>query len=296
MRLRVSFTDFWQGHDPKNNIISNCIRDIFNDEIDITDPAEADVVFVTVYGNSHRSILEEHHKKSILWLGENLRPNTYNCRYSISFDFNSYGGRNFRLPLWMSEIDWYDTGLGVISMRSLPSVLLEPGDYSLDDIEKREFCITVFNNPEGTRLETLRVLNQFGKVTGYGRPFGNWFPTYESYKAKLELMGKYLFNLCPENSYYPGYYTEKCIHAKIAGCIPIYMADRYVRFDFRPTSFINVDDYQFDGSFQIYFEHLVNDKIAIQSILNQPLLYRLPTLDPFREFLYSTINKILIDF
>jgi alpha(1,3/1,4) fucosyltransferase len=39
---------------------------------------------------------------------------------------------------------------------------------------------------------------------------------------KREFLQSYRFNLCPENSNYKGYVTEKIFDAIYAGCIPIY--------------------------------------------------------------------------
>ena len=88
-----------------------------------------------------------------------MRPNTLHDGFSISFDYHSYGGKNLRLPLWMSEIDWYSTGLGVISKDKVKEVLCETHINKPFDIKDRSFCITIFNNPEGMRLELLRLLN-----------------------------------------------------------------------------------------------------------------------------------------
>ena len=33
IELNVSFTDFWEGHDPRNNILTNIVKDALNVEI-----------------------------------------------------------------------------------------------------------------------------------------------------------------------------------------------------------------------------------------------------------------------
>ena len=52
------------------------------------------------------------------------------------------------------------------------------------------------------------------------------------------------FNICPENSEYPGYCTEKIFHALEAGCIPIYWGVGPPEKDI-----INRDKYIFVSSF-----------------------------------------------
>jgi len=292
LNINLSFTDFWEGHDPLNNIITNSLRYALNCDVTITSPSEADVCFVTVYGHSFNHVLTNFRQKTILWLGENIRPNTMTDGFSISFDFHSYGGKNFRLPLWFSEIDWFGTGLGVVDLDLAFTKLVEPHSGSLDLLD-REFCITIFNNPEGTRLEALRILQGIDKVTCYGRPFGNWFPTHETYQDKLARMSGYIFNLCPENSLYPGYYTEKCIHAKLAGSIPIYMADHYVRHDFNPKSFLNLNDHLSLDHFSHFIRSLMSSKDSLEEYIKQPLLYRMPSLDLFYDFLRLSIYSIL---
>ena len=48
------------------------------------------------------------------------------------------------------------------------------------------------------------------------------------------------FNICPENSKFPEYYTEKMFHALEAGCVPIYCA-----IDLPENDIINPKCYQF---------------------------------------------------
>ena len=109
--LKISFTDFWDGFDNNNNLIINILKDIFNPQIVITSPRNADVCFVTICGKNHKKILKKYREKCILFLGENIRPNNYNVPFSLSSDFNTYDGKNARLPLWYLEIDWYKTNI-----------------------------------------------------------------------------------------------------------------------------------------------------------------------------------------
>ena len=294
MTFLVSFVDFWQGHDPNNNIITNVLRHYVDENlIVIDDPVNADIVFVTIYGNTHLDFIAQHRNKCILWLGENKRPNVYNCPFSISFDFHSYFNTNFRLPLWYSEIDWFNTGLGVISIDDVYNRLVSPDTITVSDLVDHDFCITIFNNPEGERVHLYQLLNSYKRVVGYGRPFDNWFPTYADYKSKLSAMSGYLFNLCPENSYQPGYYTEKCIHAKLARTCPIYKADSHVIKDFRPSSFLNL--YEFSNSLDLLnrVKYLDKHRQYLVDMINEPLLHSMPNLDEFGAFIKHAVYKVL---
>jgi len=289
--ISIHFTDFWEGHDPKNNILTNILQDIYNDKIIFAPtPKDADINFVTIYGNKHQQILRDF-DNTILWLGENQRPNQYKCKFSISFDFHSFNNTNFRLPLWYSEIDWYGTGLGITDVETARRLLCDGFPITPEEFTDRKFCITIFNNPEGTRIEMYKRLCDIEKVDGYGRPFGNWFPTYENYRDKIKKLAHYKFNLCPENSYYPGYYTEKCIHSKLAGCVPIYMADSHVKSDFRASSFLNIYDYK-------NLDALIEDINDLKDgdgwkIASEPLLNKMPSLEGIKQFLLYATSQIL---
>lgn len=74
------------------------------------------------------------------------------------------------------------------------------------------------------------------EVFGKANPNYN-LPDGENYK--MDLISNYKFSLCYENSITPGYHTEKLLHGKIAGNIPIYYGDKTVSEDFNPDSFIN---------------------------------------------------------
>ena len=62
-------------------------------------PHEADVIISSVFGRT-----ETDPAKTIMYIGENVRPNYMGYNHSLSFDYDTYGGRNFRLPLWWSRL------------------------------------------------------------------------------------------------------------------------------------------------------------------------------------------------
>jgi GR25 family glycosyltransferase involved in LPS biosynthesis len=57
--------------------------------------------------------------------------------------------------------------------------------------------------------------------------------------AKVEFYKQYKFALVCENSSDTGYVTEKLLHAKMAGCVPIYWGDPEVHLEFNVDGFIN---------------------------------------------------------
>ena len=303
--LKISFTDFWIDFNEKNNLITNILNELFNSEILVTKPNKADVCFVSICGKKHKKVIEKYNEKCILFLGENIRPNKYEVPFSLTSDFNSYGGTNMRLPLWYFEIDWFKTNIGIINVDQIEKRLIDNGQFTADDIANRKDCITIFNNPEGSRMDMLRELQKIMYVEKYGTLFNNplgpktnksfinkFFPVYSDYQSKIEKMTNFKFNFCPENSLFPGYYTEKCFHAKIAGCIPIYFADYHVHNDFRKESFINMYDYLEFQDLSKYLSEVKKDYSHLAKLANEPLLKSIPKLNSIKDFLLKSITSI----
>jgi hypothetical protein len=109
----------------------------------------------------------------------------------------------------------------------------------------------VFNSRSPHRWEIIEKLGKYKKVDCYGKPFGNWFYGEDN---KLKTISDYKFNICFENSISPGYYTEKMIHAKTAGCLPLYWADNNCHKDFNPRSFLNLYDF---GNLDDFIEKII---------------------------------------
>jgi len=261
--MKISFLDFWGDFDHSNNFFLDLLRNIYG--ATLSHPNEADVVIYTCFGNDHKSV-DRSRTKKIFYTGENIRPNFADCDYSFSFDFDSYNNKNIRLPLWMLQLDWF--GNTNYSNPNYIVALSEINSGPLVEKKKTKFCCTVFNNLSPYREEVYRALNTYKQVDGYGRPFGNWF---YGEKQKLEVLSDYKFNICFENSIYPGYYTEKMIHAKAAGCLPLYWADKNCDIDFNNRSFINLNDYNTVQEFVDKVIELDSDEESYSKIQSQHL-------------------------
>ena len=85
--------------------------------------------------------------------------------------------------------------------------------------------------------------------------------------------------MCFENGVADGYHTEKLVHAKMAGCIPVYWANNTIENDFYKESFINLNDFDsVDELAKFVIEVDKDDKLA-QTFLQAPLFKKIPTKD-----------------
>jgi len=88
---------------------------------------------------------------------------------------------------------------------------------------------------------------------------------------KVAFLRQYKFTIAFENSCYPGYTTEKILHAFIADSIPIYWGNPLISRDFSPKSFINCHDYNsFDEVIERVIEVDTNNDLYIEYLTEPP--------------------------
>jgi hypothetical protein len=150
----------------------------------------------------------------ILFLGENVRPRYDLFDYSLSFDLSSYGGRNIHCPLWMLEVDWFCRAR--YPDRVTYPLRLLTDSKAADYRHRRDSAIFVGNNAEPLRRYMITALrNNNISVDEYGSHTN-------PIKDKISLLKEYKIAICPENSFHPGYVTEKLVHPYIAGSHMLY--------------------------------------------------------------------------
>ncbi|HEX4674208.1 MAG TPA: hypothetical protein VH209_02705, partial [Steroidobacteraceae bacterium] len=240
MGLRICFTNFWPGaFSAANNaaFLPYVFGEAFGELEIVADVASAEVVVASLFGNQPVPA-----EKTIQFVGENVRPDFLRHRFALSFDYDTYGGRNFRLPLWWWRLDW--PGFNERwRQRPQPTGALTHGYEELIPIDAllrprpaptarpEGFCVLVAANPEALRINMFMALRAAGPMTGYGHMFNN-----PLHRSKFEVLSQFRFCLCPENSLYPGYHTEKLLDAWYGGCVPLYNGDRLLGRDFNPSA------------------------------------------------------------
>jgi len=262
--MKISFLDFWGDFNPNNNFLINSIRQI-KEFVEVTTPEDSDIIICSIFGQEHHKYYNS--KKIILFSGENIRPNYQTYDKSISFDFDSYENRNIRIPLWYYYIDWFD-----VKSYGNPEYLI-PVDYLYNENEfskkeKNKFCCTVFSASHYSRFQMMNTLNTYKNVDGYGKVHNNRIP--DGGKVKMDIISDYKFSICFENSIYPGYFTEKLLHAKIAGTIPIYNSHGTMNEDFNKDCCLNLNISSFQEILELVKEIDSNDKLY-KSYIEQPL-------------------------
>jgi alpha(1,3/1,4) fucosyltransferase len=246
---------------------------------------EADVIISSVFGRT-----ETDPKKTIMYIGENIRPNFVTHGYSLSFDYDTYGGRNFRLPLWYARLAW--DGFEQKPRRNnhhnhgyeqlIPiKQLTQP--RKLDIKAKDKFCVMIAGNPEGLRVNLFNSISQYKQVDGYGNMFGNSLR-----KSKFAVLPEYKFCLCPENSIYDGYVTEKLVDAYAGLTVPIYSGD--VNVDFNAHALLNYQRLRDMTEFVKLIADVDGNEDLYKTVFEQPLLKKEPSLDNAIAFVRSVVK------
>ena len=257
--LNVLFTDMWDGFNPEYNMFLLMMHEALK-------YADKDVQIIgystnTLPSNCKPNVLifgpfgtewkKESWKniKKVHFTGENTQPQLADgVELNLGYAHADFVNESYiRFPLWMIEIDWFGANSEMIqNPKPLPidrCTKVYPGEIG----EKTKFCAFVVTNPcNPVRNNAFHWLSQYKKIDSAGRLFNNIgdeiFAGLGGGGGELkkhDFLKKYKFCLAYENSSSPGYTTEKLLHAKAAGCIPIYWGDPKVERDFQTGGFID---------------------------------------------------------
>lgn len=237
-KLRLGFTDTFDS-------IKSFFTDTLSREFDIEIDNENPDYLIFGDANFGQNNLNYNNKNciKIFYTGENQRPEHYQAHYAISFDHRD-DERHYRLPLYV-VYDYENQKHGVTS--HLNNI------RTLDGIQDKGFCSFVVKNPGcEKRNRFFHILNSYKPVVSAGPLFNNHpIVPYEgsTFRPKMDLLRNYKFNLCFENSSYPGYATEKLYEALVSNTVPIYWGSPTIECDFNPKAFLSWHTYQDDESF-----------------------------------------------
>jgi hypothetical protein len=226
---------------------------------------------------------------------ENIRHNTFPCDFSISFDLGVSDKNHFRLPYWMEMIDWSNEGLrGNTNPRygrllSLTKLMQPLGNSYRKRLRKVVMITSHLNEPRKMLYEHLQ---KYLSVDGFGPYFDQSIRNHHSSPFnKYDILQTYAFNLCPENSLYPGYITEKIPEAFCAGCVPLTWVDPNIGCDFNPHAMINLMPMvhkQFEPLIEI-----LNTPEKLDYLDGQSLIRTKPSIEPLKDFLRQILSQAL---
>jgi hypothetical protein len=281
--MKICFSDFWSPFDSNNNFFIHTIRQSF-DNVDVVLPEDADVMFFSVFGKENT--LYKHCKK-VFFTGENIAPDFNKCDYSLTFENDEHNGKNFRLPLWYLYIDWFNVNTYENPEWLIPvPYLYEGNEFTVTP--KNSFCSIVFGNMVQSRLNAIQTISRYKPVDIFGKANPNYILPYGE-KNKLDLISNYKFSLCYENSVTPGYHTEKLLHGKVAGNIPIYYGDATVDKDFNPNCFINTVNMT-DEEVVETIKRIDTDEVEYKKIISEPLFKSKLNIEPIINYFYNILK------
>lgn len=244
--LRVGFSDMWDNFNPEYNFFTLMLSEA-GAKLDppvkvVGGPAteSSSVVIFGPFGKSWTSLPQSVPK--IHFTGENTVPiNEANVKLNLGFHhFDMVNEGYLRFPLWILEIDWFGADSErIANPKPIPVDLCTKVDASLIG-RKKKFCAFVVSNPNNpVRNSAFQWLSEYKHVDSAGRVMNNLGDKIFAgagggggEQKKVEFLKDYKFCLAYENNSARGYVTEKFLHAKAAGCIPIYWGDPAMDRDF----------------------------------------------------------------
>lgn len=305
----LRFTDFWNGFNQDNNFFRAFFENELGMNVRIAKFNEnADIEFVStfhyssklnqIFGaisskfNQDKSFIYSSATKHGIYLssgpkrarlriwfsGENFRYTPDSADGYICFDESDDSENVFHFPYWMYRLDWGFNSPEFVEQAEARSLHRR---RSLD-VRKRNVCM-FSNTREPGKMKILKAVEQVLPVEKFGSAFRN--PVANKY----EISRTFGLQICPENSIYPGYVTEKLIEAWHCGNVPIWQGLDFNQH-FNPEAIIDVTHLNVEEISEL-IRNITNDELMHKRSLN--ILRHPASLQPFRNFIIRLMNAEL---
>jgi len=163
---------------------------------------------------------------NIFFSGENMSADRFAkyrevCEqnpFDLSIGFNTNeSAESIRFPLWILYLFEPES-----TYEDIKAKVNRLSNATIDN--RTRFCSLVASHDwNGIRGEIIDSLQSIDLVSSGGIFRQNTDELHTTYNDnKYEFLMQFKFNICPENSNYEGYVTEKLFQSIEAGCIPIY--------------------------------------------------------------------------
>jgi hypothetical protein len=193
------------------------------------------------FGNNWKNI----RGRKLFYTGENQGPIHHPDVFNVGFRHDQ-DSKYLRIPFWMLSLDIFAADLNRIQ-NPIPLPVHTCTHTPFFNLNRPKFCAFIVSNSKNKiRNSAFHALNRYKTVDSAGKLFntvGNLLFAGKGggggERKKHEFLKQYRFCLAYENEIGDGYVTEKLLHAKAAGCIPIYWGSSSANLDFNPLGFIN---------------------------------------------------------
>jgi alpha(1,3/1,4) fucosyltransferase len=264
--LRLGFTDYFY---PMDEFFTYILSEVYNVVRDDRNPDY--LIFSSEdFGRSNESYTDPRIVR-IFYTGENRRPWGYKAHHAITFDHLD-GPHFYRMPIYVMDNWVYTQKYGLPDIRDKPRIGVTSAK------EKEGFCSFVVRNPScPQRNNMFYKLSEYKQVTSGGALFNNIGgelsrDPVKFHTDKFEFLSKFKFNLCYENSSWPGYATEKIYHAFYCNTIPIYWGSPTVEMDFNIRGMISRHEFDSDEQMIDCIKEIDNDDDLYDGLISSSAL------------------------
>lgn len=291
-QITIAFCDFWPGF----NFGTNFIIDALSNTITTLQPSikvigvnyidinySPDVVIFGPYSNNWKNIPAAIPK--VFFTGENWPvPQDESIKLFLT-PLRNEDDKHIRLPTWMTFIDWFTNSTDLPEKCEDNPIRLPihfaTTSHPIPFNKRTNFCGFVVSNPIcGMRNDTFNTINEYKHVNSGGSLYNN-IGGQLSIKypgggcgdiSKYKFFSNHKFTISFENSQASGYITEKVLHAKMAGCIPLYWGDINTDSDFVPGSIVNLSQFTNPVHVLTVLKKLEDNPEACDIISSTPIL------------------------
>lgn len=225
--ITISFINYWK--DPRNdNYFVKFIEKNIGPVKKINCDQNPDILIASCMGNID-NIRKLKAKSKIFYHAENLdRYPPYNndkLLYElfdliICFKNTNLEKKIIKFPLWMMYHDYYNYNIDDNILTYIQS------RYNENIKNKKDIFATIVSrhDRQGQRTKIFDELSKYGVIKSPGNYRKNTHSIGKTHEDKIKYISRGVYNICPENSAYEGYFTEKIFQAFEGGTIPLYWA------------------------------------------------------------------------
>lgn len=289
--IRIAFTNFYHGFDYKSFFIYQILRKHFDIDVVKDNP---DFVISSVFGDFRD--LVRYDAPRLLVCHEPMLPDFTLFDYAVGFAFMSIDegdrpARYYRFPTAFENLE------------ICQSLDIKLSESDAKDIwrKKTRFCDFIYGHESvgQIREHLLDTIIKYKHVDSVGRYLNNTSGKVlcKDYQAKWDFQRQCRFSIISESMQYPGFVTEKIVHAFYCHTIPIYIGDPLVTRTFNKDAMILASDYRSEDELLRAIaaidngENLATKIIAERKYANEPFSRQIALFERWLIKLFSQETK-----